>query len=156
MWLCQACIQQRKHLLESFKAVSRSTKRHASQSSLQGRPFRVGIVGGGPAGFYAASRLLDLRDSAALRVDLFELLPVPFGLSRFGVAPDHPEVKVTRDLRRRSDAEAEVFRMRRIANTSLKRRQRILAFASSGMCKFPVTLRPLRSGQAQTQRSCPI
>lgn len=28
------------------------------------------------------------------KVDMFEALPVPFGLVRFGVAPDHPEVKV--------------------------------------------------------------
>lgn len=68
--------------------------------SLGGRPFRVGIVGGGPAGFYAASRLLALPGSESTRVDLFELLPVPFGLARFGVAPDHPEVKVRAALHR--------------------------------------------------------
>lgn len=28
-------------------------------------------------------------------VDIYERLPVPFGLVRFGVAPDHPEVKVS-------------------------------------------------------------
>jgi adrenodoxin-NADP+ reductase len=28
------------------------------------------------------------------RVDMYEQLPVPYGLVRFGVAPDHPEVKV--------------------------------------------------------------
>ncbi|GAA5980510.1 hypothetical protein JCM10908_001674 [Rhodotorula pacifica] len=62
-------------------------------SSLADRHVRVGIVGGGPAGFYAASRLLSLPGSENTRVDLFELLPTPFGLARFGVAPDHPEVK---------------------------------------------------------------
>lgn len=56
------------------------------------RPLRIGVVGGGPAGFYAAGRLLSVAENA--RVDLFELLPTPFGLARFGVAPDHPEVKV--------------------------------------------------------------
>ena len=65
-------------------------------SSLAERHLRVGIVGGGPAGFYAASRLLSLPGSENTRVDLFELLPTPFGLARFGVAPDHPEVKVSR------------------------------------------------------------
>lgn len=63
-------------------------------SSLADRHLRVGIVGGGPAGFYAASRLLSLPGSENTRVDLFELLPTPFGLARYGVAPDHPEVKV--------------------------------------------------------------
>ena len=62
--------------------------------SLGGKSIRIGIVGGGPAGFYAAARLLSLPESEGLRVGLFELLPCPFGLSRFGVAPDHPEVKV--------------------------------------------------------------
>ncbi|BGP21850.1 NADPH-adrenodoxin reductase Arh1 [Rhodotorula toruloides] len=55
------------------------------------RPLRIGVVGGGPAGFYTAGRLLSVAENA--RVDLFELLPTPFGLARFGVAPDHPEVK---------------------------------------------------------------
>lgn len=74
-----------------------STSIQASQAtttSLGDRPFRVGIVGGGPAGFYTAARLLALPGSDKLNVDLFELLPTPFGLARFGVAPDHPEVKV--------------------------------------------------------------
>ena len=50
------------------------------------------MVGSGPAGFYAAARLLSKHED--LKVDMFEKLPVPFGLSRYGVAPDHPEVKV--------------------------------------------------------------
>lgn len=68
-------------------------------SSFAERHLRVGIVGGGPAGFYAASRLLSLPGSENTRVDLFELLPTPFGLARFGVAPDHPEVKASRRRR---------------------------------------------------------
>lgn len=52
---------------------------------------RICIVGAGPAGFYAAQYLLkNLQDA---QVDVVEKLPVPFGLVRFGVAPDHPEVK---------------------------------------------------------------
>jgi NADPH-dependent glutamate synthase beta subunit-like oxidoreductase len=54
--------------------------------------FRVAIVGSGPAGFYAARRLLSMVDDAV--IDMYERLPTPFGLVRFGVAPDHPEVKV--------------------------------------------------------------
>ncbi|XP_033095293.1 NADPH:adrenodoxin oxidoreductase, mitochondrial-like [Anneissia japonica] len=51
----------------------------------------VCIVGSGPAGFYTAQSLL--KGHKKLTVDMLERLPVPFGLVRFGVAPDHPEVK---------------------------------------------------------------
>ncbi|GAA6013560.1 hypothetical protein JCM11491_002707 [Sporobolomyces phaffii] len=64
-----------------------------SPPDLVGTPYRIGVVGGGPAGFYAASRLLGIAGADRVEVDLFELLPTPFGLARFGVAPDHPEVK---------------------------------------------------------------
>jgi ferredoxin--NADP+ reductase len=50
---------------------------------------RVAIVGSGPAGFYAADLLL----KQGARVDLFERLPAPFGLLRYGVAPDHQNIK---------------------------------------------------------------
>jgi ferredoxin--NADP+ reductase len=57
--------------------------------------YRVAIIGGGPSGFYAAEALL--RSGQAIDVDMFERLPVPYGLVRFGVAPDHPKLKqVTR------------------------------------------------------------
>jgi NADPH-dependent glutamate synthase beta subunit-like oxidoreductase len=52
----------------------------------------VAIVGSGPAGFYTARKLM--MEVPHVAVDMYEQLPVPFGLVRFGVAPDHPEVKV--------------------------------------------------------------
>nr|CBN81168.1 adrenodoxin oxidoreductase, mitochondrial [Dicentrarchus labrax] len=52
---------------------------------------KVCIVGSGPAGFYTAQHLIKARPD--VDVDIYERLPVPFGLVRFGVAPDHPEVK---------------------------------------------------------------
>ncbi|XP_023023088.2 NADPH:adrenodoxin oxidoreductase, mitochondrial [Leptinotarsa decemlineata] len=52
---------------------------------------KICIVGAGPAGFYSAQRLVRKLDSS--EIDIYERLPVPFGLVRFGVAPDHPEVK---------------------------------------------------------------
>jgi ferredoxin/flavodoxin---NADP+ reductase len=53
---------------------------------------RVAIVGAGPAGFYAAERLL--KDPANdVQVELFDRLPTPWGLVRAGVAPDHPKIK---------------------------------------------------------------
>ena len=56
-------------------------------------PFRLAIIGSGPAGFYTAYRVMTRMQDAL--VDMYEQLPVPFGLVRFGVAPDHPEVKVS-------------------------------------------------------------
>jgi ferredoxin--NADP+ reductase len=55
------------------------------------RSLRVAIVGAGPAGIYAAD-LLDKSD-ADVSIDLFERMPAPFGLIRYGVAPDHPRIK---------------------------------------------------------------
>ncbi|KAL3277528.1 hypothetical protein HHI36_012873 [Cryptolaemus montrouzieri] len=52
---------------------------------------KISVVGSGPAGFYAAQYLL--KKLQYCEIDIFEQLPVPFGLVRFGVAPDHPEVK---------------------------------------------------------------
>lgn len=57
-------------------------------------PFRLAIVGSGPAGFYTAYRVMGKLPN--VHIDMFESLPVPFGLVRYGVAPDHPEVKVMR------------------------------------------------------------
>ena len=55
--------------------------------------FRVAVVGSGPAGFYTAEHLLKRRPSLDVAVDMYERLPVPFGLVRFGVAPDHQKIK---------------------------------------------------------------
>jgi len=52
----------------------------------------VVIVGAGPAGFYAAEHLLR-QDRLAVEVDMLDRLPTPFGLVRYGVAPDHQKIK---------------------------------------------------------------
>ncbi|XP_047514116.1 NADPH:adrenodoxin oxidoreductase, mitochondrial [Pieris napi] len=52
---------------------------------------QVCVVGAGPAGFYAAMHLS--KNLRPVKIDFIEKLPVPFGLIRYGVAPDHPEVK---------------------------------------------------------------
>lgn len=64
----------------------------------------MAVVGSGPAGFYTAYRVMNKIPNA--KVDMYEALPVPFGLVRHGVAPDHPEVKVSRYIRCRDIAEA--------------------------------------------------
>jgi ferredoxin--NADP+ reductase len=53
---------------------------------------RVGVVGAGPAGFYAAVELLR-APGLDCRVDMFDRLPTPYGLVRHGVAPDHLKIK---------------------------------------------------------------
>lgn len=55
-------------------------------------PLRVAIIGAGPAGIYA-SDLLIRNEEREVFVDLFEQMPAPFGLIRYGVAPDHPRIK---------------------------------------------------------------
>jgi len=57
---------------------------------------RVAIIGAGPAGIYAADQFIQSAQSEGGRdvsVDLLERLPAPFGLVRYGVAPDHPRIK---------------------------------------------------------------
>ena len=54
-------------------------------------PITVAIVGSGPAGFYTAQALLDRNGDYA--IDIIDLQPTPFGLIRFGVAPDHQTTK---------------------------------------------------------------
>lgn len=55
------------------------------------RPLRVAVIGSGPSGFYAAATLY--KHSIKVKVDMFDRLPTPFGLVRYGVAPDHPKIK---------------------------------------------------------------
>jgi ferredoxin--NADP+ reductase len=54
---------------------------------------RLAIVGAGPAGIYAADILLKAETQFEVSIDLFEQLPAPYGLVRYGVAPDHPRIK---------------------------------------------------------------
>lgn len=59
------------------------------------RTLRVAVVGSGPAGIYAADALLksDVAQDPGVSIDIFERMPAPFGLIRYGVAPDHPRIK---------------------------------------------------------------
>ena len=55
------------------------------------RPPRIAIVGSGPSGLFTAEELLRKRPGCA--VDIYERLHLPFGLVRYGVAPDHPHTR---------------------------------------------------------------
>ena len=54
---------------------------------------RLAIVGAGPAGIYAADLIIKAERNFDVSIDLFDLLPAPYGLVRYGVAPDHPRIK---------------------------------------------------------------
>ena len=53
---------------------------------------KVGVVGAGPAGMTFSGRVLQKLPHA--QINIFDKRPLPYGLVRYGVAPDHPEVKV--------------------------------------------------------------
>jgi ferredoxin--NADP+ reductase len=61
------------------------------------QPFRLAVIGSGPAGVYAAETLLRSAPVKSgeleVSIDLFDRFPAPFGLIRYGVAPDHPRIK---------------------------------------------------------------
>jgi ferredoxin--NADP+ reductase len=55
------------------------------------KALRVAIIGAGPAGIYAGNILATQHPD--VEIDLFDQLPAPYGLIRYGVAPDHPRIK---------------------------------------------------------------
>lgn len=65
-------------------------------SAPEPRP-RVAVVGTGPSGMYAVAALLEAF-ADQVEIDLLEALPVPGGLVRYGVAPDHPQTKQVADV----------------------------------------------------------
>ncbi|KAL8971240.1 MAG: hypothetical protein Q9197_003391 [Variospora fuerteventurae] len=78
-----------------LSAKSNRQQQYFSQLVRDDRPFRMAVLGSGPAGFYSVYKVMQGIDNAV--VDMYEQLPVPFGLVRYGVAPDHPEVKNCQD-----------------------------------------------------------
>jgi ferredoxin--NADP+ reductase len=64
----------------------------------------VAVVGSGPAGIYTAEALIKqvaaLAPAGTVRVDVLDQLPTPYGLVRYGVAPDHPSIRSIADYLR--------------------------------------------------------
>ncbi|MCY7398231.1 MAG: FAD-dependent oxidoreductase [Sphingomonas bacterium] len=73
------------------------------------------VIGSGPAGFYTAEALAKAYGDDA-RVDIIDKLPVPYGLIRFGVAPDHQSIKA---VSRRYDKVAEGGTVRFLGNVAV-------------------------------------
>ena len=61
------------------------------------RAIRIVIVGAGPSAFYTAGALVKQSD-LEVRIDMFDRLPAPYGLVRYGVAPDHQNIKAVSRL----------------------------------------------------------
>ena len=73
------------------------------------------IVGSGPAGFYTAEALVKAYGDQA-RIDIIDRYPVPYGLIRFGVAPDHQSLKA---VSKRYDQVAEDEHVQFVGNVSV-------------------------------------
>lgn len=71
------------------------------------RPYVVAIIGSGPSGIYAAEALCQQTD-VPMAVAVLDRLPVPFGLVRYGVAPDHPSIRSIRNVLERTLSRPEV------------------------------------------------
>jgi ferredoxin--NADP+ reductase len=76
---------------------SQAAQSGSAQRGSEQRPLRIAIIGSGPAGVYAADLLTKSAPVASgqltLSIDLFDRYPAPYGLIRYGVAPDHPRIK---------------------------------------------------------------
>ena len=64
---------------------------YRNERAVNARPLSVAVIGAGPAGIYASDILS--KSGLDVSIDLFERLPAPYGLVRYGVAPDHPRIK---------------------------------------------------------------
>lgn len=77
----------------------------AEQQEQNTKELRIAVIGSGPAGVYSSDIFLrqlrktgeELGLGTKAHIDIFEKLPVPFGLVRYGVAPDHPSIKFIAD-----------------------------------------------------------
>lgn len=69
--------------------------------STDGRPLVVAVIGAGPSGIYAAEALVQQHD-LPVEVAVLDRLPVPFGLVRYGVAPDHHSIRSIRNTLERT------------------------------------------------------
>ena len=76
----------------------------------------IAMIGSGPAGYYTAEACQKIGDD--VRVDIIDRLPVPYGLIRTGVAPDHQSIKA---VSRRYEAVALTDNVRFVGNVTVGR-----------------------------------
>ncbi|MFX4273927.1 FAD-dependent oxidoreductase [Propionibacteriaceae bacterium Y1685] len=70
-------------------------------STSQQTPYVIAVIGAGPSGIYATEALTQVND-VPVEVVVIDRLPTPFGLVRYGVAPDHPSIRSVRNTLERS------------------------------------------------------
>src|SRR5579863_1134588 len=143
------CLRERGGTLAKTKAPSQIGDVHTRDNEKQKQrqvvgaptrmtPLKLAIIGGGPSSFYVASRLLSLLPKdERLKIHIYDRLWAPHGLVRYGVAPDHPEVKVRITPLRLSLSKCDFFcfSLVRTARTSLHKLRRTLACASLEMSR---------------------
>ncbi|KAG2377541.1 hypothetical protein C9374_009057 [Naegleria lovaniensis] len=110
------CHPIKKHILTSSYETG-----HNAFFNSNTRNLSVCVVGSGPAGFYTAKQLLgkecqSIFGNEPVNITIIERLPTPYGLVRYGVAPDHPEVK---NVQNDFDQVASDPRVQFIGNVSL-------------------------------------
>ncbi|PPQ72895.1 hypothetical protein CVT24_001492 [Panaeolus cyanescens] len=96
-------------------------------------PLKLAVVGGGPSAFYVASRILKLlpvTEAQNVRVHLYDRLWAPHGLVRYGVAPDHPEVKASTNCVHKFETTAEDPRFRFFGNVDVGDSANIIPYAN--------------------------
>ena len=100
---CDWLVARHSYIFRNYRGcvrLERMVDQHDDKNGL-----RIAVIGAGPAGVYSSDIFLrQLRKEGEklgvgtdARIDLFEKLPVPFGLVRYGVAPDHPSIKFIAD-----------------------------------------------------------
>jgi ferredoxin--NADP+ reductase len=77
----------------------------------------IAVIGSGPAGYYTAEAC-QKQFGDAVRIDIIDRLPTPYGLIRFGVAPDHQSIKA---VSRRYEAVALSDNVRFAGNVTVGR-----------------------------------
>ncbi|MBB5213178.1 molybdopterin-dependent oxidoreductase [Microbulbifer hydrolyticus] len=87
----QQYITMNAEMARELPAIRESVHQQAAASEHAAAGGHFAVVGAGPSGFYTAEAILKSMPTAT--VDIFEKLPTPFGLVRYGVAPDHPRIK---------------------------------------------------------------
>ena len=98
----------------------------------------IAVIGSGPAGYYSAEALQKLYGDE-VRIDMIDRMPVPYGLIRFGVAPDHQSIKA---VSRRYEKVALSDNVRFIGN--------VLVGRDVGIAELT---RPLRRGDPRHRRA---
>jgi hypothetical protein len=96
---------------------------------------KLAIVGGGPSAFYVASRILSTESAA--RVHVYDRLWAPHGLVRYGVAPDHPEVKVRRRYLQNASCNDPILFRTALTNLTVLQQTLASAFLETSTSETP-------------------